>query len=168
MGKEFSAFPEQHFVVAGAGSAGIGIVDTLCTAMTSLYGLSSEEARSRFWIVDHNGLLGRGRSDLTDDQAKYMRADLDGGLPLLEVLQAAQATCLLGVSGAGGIFTEPIVQWMADNNERPLLFPMSNPTSKAECTVRKISTALPLPPPSTPTVRVTTQMNWAAAVLCYR
>lgn len=50
-----SAFADQHFVVAGAGSAGIGIVDTLCVAMTSMYGLSTEEARSRFWIVDHNG-----------------------------------------------------------------------------------------------------------------
>jgi malate dehydrogenase (decarboxylating) len=134
LGRDFSAMPEQSFVVAGAGSAGIGIVDTLCTAMTSMYGLSEAQARARFWIVDHLGLLAEGRDDLTPDQAKYARADAAGGTPLLEVLPLAGATVLLGVSGAGPIFTEPVLQWMADNNEVPLLFPMSNPTSKAECT----------------------------------
>jgi malic enzyme len=133
-GKPFSALAEQTFVVAGAGSAGVGIVDTLVTAMVSLYGLTTEEARARFWLVDHLGLLGKGRTDLTDDQLRYQRPDADGGIPLQEVLSTAGATVLLGVSGAGPIFTEPILQWMADNNETPLIFPMSNPTSKAECT----------------------------------
>ena len=133
-GKPFSALAEQTFVVAGAGSAGVGIVDTLVTAMVSLYGLTTEEARARFWLVDHLGLLGKGRTDLTDEQLRYQRPDADGGIPLQEVLSTAGATVLLGVSGAGPIFTEPILQWMADNNETPLIFPMSNPTSKAECT----------------------------------
>lgn len=125
---------EQTFVVAGAGSAGVGIVDTLVTAMVSLYGLTEENARARFWLVDHMGLLGKGRTDLTDEQLRYQRTDAEGGIPLADVLPTAGATVLLGVSGAGPIFTAPILQWMADNNETPLIFPMSNPTSKAECT----------------------------------
>lgn len=132
-GKPFSALAEQTFVVAGAGSAGVGIVDTLVTAMVSLYGLSLEDARKNFWLVDHMGLLGKGRTDLTDDQLRYQRDDAEGGMALADVLPTAGATVLLGVSGAGRIFTEPILQWMADNNEIPLIFPMSNPTSKAEC-----------------------------------
>jgi malic enzyme len=133
-GKPFSALAEQKFVVAGAGSAGVGIVDTLVTAMVSLYGMSVEDARANFYLVDHMGLLGKGRTDLTDDQLRYQRTDAEGGMPLIDVLPEAGATVLLGVSGAGPIFTEPILQWMADNNEAPLIFPMSNPTSKAECT----------------------------------
>jgi malic enzyme len=137
-GKPFSALAEQTFVVAGAGSAGVGIVDTLVTAMVSLYGLSIEDARKNFWLVDHMGLLGKGRTDLTEDQLRYQRDDAEGGMPLVDVLPAAGATVLLGVSGAGPIFSEPILQWMADNNETPLIFPMSNPTSKAEATAADV------------------------------
>eukprot|EP01043_Picozoa_sp_COSAG02_P000488 COSAG02_NODE_9_length_59728_cov_36.104714_11_plen_375_part_00 len=133
-GRPFSALAEQTFVVAGAGSAGVGIVDTLVTAMVSLYGLSLEDARKNFWLVDHMGLLGKGRTDLTEDQLRYRRDDAEGGMPLADVLPAAGATVLLGVSGAGPIFSDPILQWMANNNEIPLIFPMSNPTSKAEAT----------------------------------
>jgi len=140
-GKPFEALAEQRFVVAGAGSAGVGIVDTLVTAMVTLYGLTEEQARSNFYLVDHMGLLGKGRTDLTEDQLRYMRDDLDGGTPLLDVLPAAEATVLLGVSGAGRIFNSEVLQWMADNNDVPLLFPMSNPTSKAECTAEEAFTA---------------------------
>jgi len=136
-GKKFSALAEQRFVVAGAGSAGVGIVDTLVTAMVSLYGLTEKEARNRFWLVDHMGLLGRGRTDLTEDQLRYQRDDADGGMPLLDVLPEAGATVLLGVSGAGRIFTQDVLSWMGEHNETPLLFPMSNPTSKAECTAEE-------------------------------
>ena len=72
----------------------------------------------------------RGRTDLTEDQLRYQSDDADGGIPLAEVLPVAGATVLLGVSGAGPIFTEPILQWMADNNEIPLIFPMSNPPAR--------------------------------------
>lgn len=141
IGQPLSALKDQSFVVAGAGSAGIGIVDTLVVAMTTLYGMSVEEARSRFWLVDHLGLLGQGRTDLTEDQVRFRRQDAEGGTPLLDVLPLAGATVLLGVSGAGRIFTQPVLQWMASNNETPIIFPMSNPTSKAEATAEEVFSA---------------------------
>jgi malic enzyme len=94
-GKPFSALAEQTFVVAGAGSAGVGIVDTLVTAMVSLYGLSLEDARKNFWLVDHMGLLGKGRTDLTDDQLRYQRDDAEGGWRWQTCCQRQERLCCL-------------------------------------------------------------------------
>jgi malate dehydrogenase (oxaloacetate-decarboxylating) len=131
---------EQQVVMLGAGSAGIGVADGLRAAMKG-EGLSEEEARSRFWVVDKDGLLHSGRKDLTSEQ--YVYAQPEGrisGWPrtsnrhagLGDVIGNIDATVLIGLSTVGGAFSEPIVREMARKVERPVIFPLSNPTTRSE------------------------------------
>ena len=131
----------QHQVVfVGAGSAAIGVADYLRFAMLS-EGLSEKEARARFWVVDKDGLLDSDRRDLTEEQKNYARdrneiADWarngQGKIGLPEVISQINATVLIGLSTVHGIFSEPIVREMARKTERPIIFPLSNPTSHSE------------------------------------
>lgn len=131
---------EQTIVFLGAGSAAIGVADTLRAAMVA-DGLSDAEARRRFWIVDVDGLLVEGRDGLTPEQRVYARAAEDvAGLPrtrggaigLADVIAGVEATVLVGLSTAAGAFTEAIVRAMAAKTPRPVIFPLSNPTARAE------------------------------------
>ena len=131
---------EQQIVLLGAGSAGIGVADGLREAMKG-EGLSEEEARSRFWVVDKDGLLRTGRKDLTDEQSIYAQAESrvsgwprtsNGNIGLADVIGSINAAVLIGLSTVGGAFSEPIVREMARKVERPIIFPLSNPTSKSE------------------------------------
>src|SRR5208282_3095833 len=131
---------EQHIVMLGAGSASIGVADGLRAAMRG-EGLSEQEARSRFWVVDKDGLLHSGRKDLSPEQLVYSQpADRVSGWPrtshgqmgLADVIGKIEATILIGFSSAGGAFTEAIVREMASKVERPIIFPLSNPTTKSE------------------------------------
>jgi malate dehydrogenase (oxaloacetate-decarboxylating) len=131
---------EQQIVMLGAGSAGIGVADGLRAAMI-LEGLTEEEARSRFWVIDRNGLLHSGRKDLTSEQAVYAQPESrvagwprtsNGQIGLADVIGQIKATILIGLSTVGGAFSEPIVLEMAKKVERPIIFPLSNPTSKSE------------------------------------
>src|SRR5271157_4157249 len=106
-------------------------------------GLSENEARARFWIVDKDGLLDSDRRDLSDEQKTYARArneisdwprNQHGQVGLAEVISKVDATVLIGLSTVKGIFTEPIVREMARKTERPIILPLSNPTSKSEAT----------------------------------
>jgi malate dehydrogenase (oxaloacetate-decarboxylating) len=137
---------EQQIVMLGAGSTGIGVADGLRTAMTS-DGLSEEEARSRFWIVDKDGLLHSGRNDLSTEQRVYARPDANvagwprtsnGHIGLTDVIGKINATTLIGFSTVGGAFSEPIVREMARKVECPIIFPLSNPTSKSEATAEDL------------------------------
>jgi malate dehydrogenase (oxaloacetate-decarboxylating) len=137
---------DQQIVMLGAGSASIGVADFLRAAMRE-EGLSEEEARSRFWIVDLNGLLHSGRTDLTPEQQVYAQpaervADwprtLKGQIGLADVIGKIDATILIGLSSAGGAFTESIVREMARKTPRPIIFPLSNPTSKSEATAEDL------------------------------
>ena len=130
---------DQRFVFLGAGSS-IGCADYLRAAMVA-EGLSDAEARSRFWILDIDGLLHSGRTDLSPDQRVYAqpsevmakwRRDANGNVGLAEVIENTTATILVGLSTAGGAFTEPIVREMARKVERPVILPLSNPTDKSE------------------------------------
>jgi malate dehydrogenase (oxaloacetate-decarboxylating) len=131
---------EQQIVMLGAGSAGIGVADGLRAAMKG-EGLSEQEARSRFWVIDINGLLRSGRKDLTPEQAVYAQPEnrvsgwprtSNGQIGLADVIGKIGATVLIGLSSVGGAFSEPIVREMARKVERPIIFPLSNPTSKSE------------------------------------
>jgi len=133
---------DQQIAMFGAGSAGIGVADGLRAAMKS-EGLSEEEARSRFWFVDRDGLLHSGRKDLSPEQSSYAQPDervsgwtrtSNGHIGLADVIQNIEATILIGLSTAGGAFTEAIVREMASKVERPIIFPLSNPTTKSEAT----------------------------------
>ena len=131
---------EHQIVFVGAGSAAIGVADYLRFAMLA-EGLSETEARGRFWIVDKDGLLDSSRRDLTTEQKVYARdrnelADWPrngrGHIGLPEVVSKIKATVLIGLSTVKGIFSESIVREMAGKTDRPIIFPLSNPTSHSE------------------------------------
>ena len=132
----------QTIVMFGAGSAGIGIIDLLIAAMKE-EGLSEEQARKRIYAFNRYGLLVEGARGIRDLQKPLVRSradigdwKLEGGadVTLLDVVRNAEPTVLVGVSAQAGTFTEEIVREMASHTERPIIFPLSNPTSKSEAT----------------------------------
>ncbi|MFI6369676.1 NAD-dependent malic enzyme [Streptomyces sp. NPDC050546] len=127
--------PDQRLVILGAGSAAIGVADMIRTAMLD-GGLPEDEATARFWILDVDGLLVRSRGELTPQQRRFARDDGEvahwDGTGLAEVVRRVEPTALIGLSTAHGAFTEEIVRQMASTCERPVVFPLSNPTSHSE------------------------------------
>jgi len=137
---------EQQIVMLGAGSTGIGVADGLRAAMKG-EGLSEEEARKRFWLIDKDGLLHSGRNDMSSEQRVYAQPETNiagwprssnGQIGLADVIGKINATTLIGLSTVGGAFSEPIVREMARKAERPIIFPLSNPTSKSEATAEDL------------------------------
>lgn len=132
---------EHRVVVHGSGTAGIGIADQLRDAMVE-DGASPEAATAQFWCVGRHGLLTDDRDDLRDFQVPYARradevvdwaADAElGGVPLAEVVRRVRPTILIGTSGRPQVFTEEIVREMAAHTQRPVIMPMSNPTTLSE------------------------------------
>ncbi|MDQ0905853.1 malate dehydrogenase (oxaloacetate-decarboxylating) [Streptomyces canus] len=130
-----TSLTDHRIVVLGAGSAAIGVADMIRTALVE-EGLSPQQAADRFWFVDIDGLLVRSRTDLTAEQRIYARDDAEvrqwGARDLAGVVAEVQPTVLIGLSTAHGAFTEQIVRTMADGCDRPVILPLSNPTSNAE------------------------------------
>ena len=129
---------QQHIVMLGAGSAGIGVLDMIRREMVT-EGLSEQAASERIWVVDVVGLLTDDRTDLSEAQRAFAQpADrvaswgLSGAAQLSDVVHHVDAGVLLGLSTAAGAFTEEIVRELAGKTERPIIFPLSNPTSRAE------------------------------------
>ena len=129
---------QQQVVMLGAGSAGIGVLDMIRQEMVT-EGLSEQAALDRIWVVDVVGLLTDDRADLTVAQRKFAQpagrvADwgLSGAAQLADVVHHVDVGVLLGLSTAAGAFTEDIVREMAGKTERPIIFPLSNPTSRSE------------------------------------
>jgi malate dehydrogenase (oxaloacetate-decarboxylating) len=131
---------EQRIAIVGAGSAGCGIATLLLRVMIDA-GLSAKEARGRFYAIDRDGLLVEGMKIILDFQEPFVQSaariagwprDSKGSIGLLEVVRNAKPTVLIGVSAQGGIFTETVIRAMAASVERPIIFPLSNPTSCAE------------------------------------
>jgi len=129
---------DQVIVSYGAGAGGIGVAWALREGMKR-EGLSEEEARARVLVLDSKGLLVEGRSMEAYKQPYAQRREriagweFAGSCPnLLETIRNARATVLLGLSGQGGSFTEPVVRAMMENTPRPVIFPLSNPTSACE------------------------------------
>ena len=120
---------EQRVVMLGAGSAAIGVADMIRAAMVA-EGVSDEQAGRNFWIIDVHGLLVESRDDLSPEQRRYARP---GKLVSLEELVGQiSADVLIGLSTVGGAFTESVVRTMAAKVDRPVIFPLSNPTSHSE------------------------------------
>jgi malate dehydrogenase (oxaloacetate-decarboxylating) len=155
---------EQRFAIYGFGSAGIGISNLLLAALKKA-GLSDAEARQHFYAIGHYGLIVEGAKNMRAIQQPFMhqRSVLDGWhitgqdeVGLLDVVRNAKPTVLIGVSAQHGSFTEEIVREMAKHTERPIIFPLSNPTSKCEATPQQlldwtdgraiIGTGSPFPP----------------------
>lgn len=155
---------QQRIVVLGFGSAGIGIANLLCNAMHEA-GLSDSEARSRFSAIDRQGLLVEGMKDIRPDQSSFVRKKeeiatwkLSGKeeISLIDVVRNAKPTILIGVSGHQGAFNEEAIRAMAATTQRPIIFPLSNPTSRSEATPEQllhwsdgralIGTGSPFPP----------------------
>jgi len=139
---------EQRIAILGAGSAGCGIANLIHMALTDA-GLSADEARRRFFMVDRDGLLVRGMPDIAPFQEPFLqdksaiegwKLDHPDKVGLLDVIRNAKPTVLIGVSGQAGAFSEPVVRAMAQQNRRPVIFPLSNPTSRAEATPQDIET----------------------------
>jgi malate dehydrogenase (oxaloacetate-decarboxylating) len=131
---------DQQIVMLGAGSAGVGVADGLRAGMRD-EGLSEQDAHSHFWFVDRDGLLHSGRKDLTPEQAVYAQPEnrvsgwprtSNGHIGLADVIAKLDATILIGLSTVGGAFSEAIVREMARKVQRPIIFPLSNPTVKSE------------------------------------
>jgi malate dehydrogenase (oxaloacetate-decarboxylating) len=137
---------EQRIALVGAGSAGCGILALLLRAMTEK-GMSEEEARRRFFAVDRYGLLVEGMADITPAQAPFVQSRAavadwklqnPGEIGLLDVEVNAKPTVLIGTSGRAGVFTEAVVRTMAQHVDRPIIFPLSNPTSRSEATAEQL------------------------------
>ncbi|MGW1167057.1 NAD-dependent malic enzyme [Streptomyces sp. NPDC002550] len=130
---------DQKLVVFGAGTAGVGIADQLRDTMIR-DGADAERAAAQVWLVDKQGLLTRDMTDLRDFQQTYARdpAEVaewewrDGQVSLLETVRRVEPTILLGTSTAHGAFTREVVEAMSEGTERPIIFPISNPTSRIE------------------------------------
>jgi malate dehydrogenase (oxaloacetate-decarboxylating) len=133
---------EQRIAILGAGGAGIGISSLLLRAMVE-DGLTESEARKRFYLVDRDGLLVEGMADLLPFQRPFVKSREElqgwsvqetGRILLTDVIKNARPTVLIGVSGQSGAFSEEMIRSMAASVARPVIFPLSNPTSRAEAT----------------------------------
>jgi malate dehydrogenase (oxaloacetate-decarboxylating)(NADP+) len=123
---------EQTLLFQGAGEAATGIADLVVEAMKAS-GVSEAEARGRCWLVDSKGLVVKSRTDLGAHKRPYAH-DHAPLVSLLDSVRVLRPTAIIGVAAVGGAFTEEIVRTMARQNERPIVFALSNPTSKSECT----------------------------------
>lgn len=133
-----SHLKDHSFLFLGAGSAGIGIASLIVLALVR-EGVVEEAARRQCWFIDSRGLVYNGRQNVSSAKAAFaheispeLKAVANNGL--LDVIQILKPTALIGVSTIRGSFSEDVIREMGAHNERPIIFALSNPTSKAECT----------------------------------
>lgn len=160
---------DQRILVYGAGSAGVGIIWQLRDAMIRIDGVSKEEASKRFYMIDKDGLITKGfGSKIRHGQEDFVRPDEewddndrhDGKIGLLQVVKKVHPTVLIGTSTHAGGFTEEIIKEMAKHTDRPIIFPLSNPTKLVEVDPSKandwtagkalLATGSPFPPAKMP------------------
>jgi malate dehydrogenase (oxaloacetate-decarboxylating) len=136
---------QQKIVMLGFGSAGIGITNLLAQFMQDR-GLTEQEARDRFFAIDLYGLVTENGKGVRPEQLPYARKEQEvrgwkqpnGEITLLDVIRNAKPSVLIGVSGQPGAFTEQAVREMAKYSDRPVIFPLSNPTSRSEATAQDL------------------------------
>ena len=126
------ALGDQTLLFQGAGEAATGIADLAVEAMVA-NGMDAAKARQRCWLFDSKGLVVRQRTDLAAHKRPYAHDHAPVG-SLLDAVKALRPTAIIGVAAVGGAFTEEVIRAMAAQNQRPIVFALSNPTSKAECT----------------------------------
>ncbi len=130
-----SELRDQTILCLGAGEAATGICDLVVSALAE-EGLSEAEARKRCWLFDSRSLVVASRTDLVEHKRPYAHE----GPRITDFVQAVETlkpTAIIGVAAVGGTFTQPVVEAMARINERPIVFALSNPTSKSECTAEQ-------------------------------
>ena len=123
---------DEKYLFLGAGSAGIGLADLLCSALVA-QGMSLKEAQSRVYMFDINGLLESTRKDLFDFQLPYAHLHAPTR-DFVAAIESLKPTTIIGVSTIGGAFNQKVLEAMASINERPVILALSNPTEHAECT----------------------------------
>jgi malate dehydrogenase (oxaloacetate-decarboxylating)(NADP+) len=126
---------DQRVLFLGAGEAATGIADLVVSAMIA-EGLSEADALRRNWLVDSRGLVVKNRENLTDHKLRYAHDHAPVG-DFLSAIHTLKPTAIIGVAAVGGAFTAEVLQTMAAINDRPIVFALSNPTSKAECTAEE-------------------------------
>jgi malate dehydrogenase (oxaloacetate-decarboxylating)(NADP+) len=126
---------DQTILFLGAGEAGVGIGDLVVSAMVD-EGATVEEARRRCWFVDSHGLVVKSREGLAEHKLRFAH-DAPPAADLLSAIEALRPTALIGVSTIARAFSKPVVEAMSRINDRPIIFALSNPTSKAECTAEE-------------------------------
>jgi len=143
-----SELKNQKFVVAGAGSAGSGVLLTIRNAIVRRHGLTVEEANKRFYIIDQDGLITKGRKnleemeDLFHDLSSFADDDTSlEGMSLLDTINMVKPNILIGLSAVGGLFNKDVLTAMNQNDSPPIIFPLSNPTSRSECTAQEAQDA---------------------------
>jgi malate dehydrogenase (oxaloacetate-decarboxylating)(NADP+) len=123
---------DEKYLFLGAGSAGIGLADLLCSAMVE-EGLTLKQAQSKVYMFDINGLLETTRTDLVDFQKPYAHKHAPTR-DFVAAIESIKPTTIIGVSTIGGAFTQKVIESLSRINERPVILALSNPTEKAECT----------------------------------
>jgi len=126
---------DEQYLFLGAGSAGIGLADLLCSAMVK-EGLSLKQAQARVYMFDVNGLLETTRTDLVDFQKPYSHKHAPTR-DFVATIESIKPTTIIGVSTVGGTFTQKVIEAMSRINERPVILALSNPTEHAECTAEQ-------------------------------
>ena len=126
---------DQRVLFLGAGEAATGIADLVVSAMMA-EGLSEAESLRRTWLVDSRGLVVKNRAGLTDHKLRYAHDHAPVG-DFLTAIQMLKPTAIIGVAAVGGAFTPKVLKTMAELNDRPIVFALSNPTSKAECSAEE-------------------------------
>ncbi len=126
---------DQRLLFLGAGEAGTGIANLVVSAMME-EGLTEMEARQRCWFVDSKGLVVKSRQDLSDYKRPFAH-DHEFLPDFLAAVQAVKPTAIIGACGRPNMFTQPVLETMAELNERPIIFSLSNPTSQSECTAEE-------------------------------
>src|SRR6201995_1243900 len=127
---------DQTILFLGAGEAATGIADLIVSAMMA-EGMSESDAVRRNWLVDSKGLVVKGRAGLSGHKLRYAHEQQAPIGDFLTAIQTLKPTAIIGVAAVGGAFTPEILQAMAKLNEQPIVFALSNPTSKAECSAEE-------------------------------
>lgn len=125
---------DQRVLFLGAGEAGAGIGELIAKGLHVWHGVSMEEGRRHCFFIDSKGLITKSRYDSLQDHKKPFAHDLAPCSSLVEAVEIVKPTAIIGVSTQPGSFTMEVMKMMAQINERPIIFPLSNPTSKSECT----------------------------------